>query len=172
MTIEFNNLYSDTHSFNSGTANIPVTFTGNLLAIECSTKPEYAAMGQTIGTLYQYNGTNQKAYAIKSGKDVIKLDLPETTAVEVPETLLALPARVNAIDEEITALQSAQSSANWETLTGKPSTFPPAFASFLAPKNDTYYRFIRLRQTGLTSDGGYYFVLSQLEFFGILKLTA
>jgi hypothetical protein len=61
-----------------------------LLAIECSTKPEYVANQQIIGYLYQFNGNAQKAYAIKSGKDVIRLELPETTRLMfLPTTYLS-----------------------------------------------------------------------------------
>jgi hypothetical protein len=79
MSITFTQIHQSTNNFNAGTIPIDVTFTGNLLAVECSTKPEYATTQQTVGYLYQFNGNVQKAYAIKSGKDVIRLELPETT---------------------------------------------------------------------------------------------
>jgi hypothetical protein len=77
--ITFTQIHQSTNNFNAGTIPINVSFVGNLLAIECTTKPEYVTTQQTVGYLYQFNGNVQKAYAITSGKDVIRLELPETT---------------------------------------------------------------------------------------------
>lgn len=45
------------------------------------------------------------------------------------------------------------------------------FASFV-PSIDTYFRYIRLRQSGLNSSNLNTLTLSVIEFFGVLKLTA
>lgn len=79
MPITFTQIHQSTNNFSGGTIPINASFTGNLLAIECTTKTEYETTQQIVGYLYQFNGAVQKAYAIKSGKDVIRLELPETT---------------------------------------------------------------------------------------------
>jgi hypothetical protein len=81
MAIVFSQIYSARHDFNDGIVDIDTPFTGNVLSIECSTKPEYANDGTVVGYLYQNNGDARKAYAIKSGKDLIGLALPETTSL-------------------------------------------------------------------------------------------
>ena len=43
--------------------------------------------------------------------------------------------------------------------------------SFVARK-DTYYRYIRLRQTGANTSGSNFLTLGAIEFFGVLNLTA
>lgn len=57
---------------------IDEAFSGNLLAIDVTTKPEYVVNSQIIGYLYQIYEAVSKGYAIKSGKDLIRLELPET----------------------------------------------------------------------------------------------
>lgn len=78
MTITFTELYQDTHAFNTGTVQINTPFSGNTLAVELTTKPEYANTKQVIGYLFQFYGNAQKSYALYSGKDVVRLELPET----------------------------------------------------------------------------------------------
>ncbi|NUN66360.1 hypothetical protein HCU40_16770 [Pseudanabaena biceps] len=78
MTINLTRLYTGSQPFADGLIKIDIPFTGNILAIELTTKPEYANTNQRIGTLFQFYGTASKAYALFSGKDIVKLELPET----------------------------------------------------------------------------------------------
>lgn len=81
MAISFTGLYNQTHQFSAGSIAINTPFIGNLLAIEVTTKPEYAPNTQVIGYLYQHYQTSSKGYALRSGKDVISLELPETDSL-------------------------------------------------------------------------------------------
>jgi Phage tail repeat like len=78
MTIALNRLYTGTHQYVGGTVQINTPFAGNTLAVELSTKPEYTTTKQVIGTLFQFYGSAQKAYDLYSGRDVVRLELPET----------------------------------------------------------------------------------------------
>lgn len=78
MAIELTRLYSNTHHYDAGTIQINIPFVGNTLAIELRTKPEYANTKQKIGTLFQFYGNAQKAYDLYSGRDIIKLEIPES----------------------------------------------------------------------------------------------
>ena len=76
--ITFTNLHNQTHQFSAGLVTIEQDFEANLLALEVTTKPEYEANSQIIGYLYQVYGTQGKGYALRTGKDLIRLDLPQT----------------------------------------------------------------------------------------------
>jgi hypothetical protein len=76
--INFTSLHNQPHLFSGGTVTIDEAFSGNLLAIDVTTKPEYVVNSQIIGYLYQIYEAVSKGYAIKSGKDLIRLELPET----------------------------------------------------------------------------------------------
>ncbi|PZU94931.1 MAG: hypothetical protein DCE90_14020 [Pseudanabaena sp.] len=90
MPIQFESLYNQVHQFNQGVVNINTPFTGNVLSLNVSTKPEYLVSSQVIGYLYQYYGENGKGYAIKSGVDLIALELPETDSLKfVPTAFLS-----------------------------------------------------------------------------------
>ena len=147
---------------------IDEAFSGNLLAIDVTTKPEYVVNSQIIGYLYQIYETVSKGYAIKSGKDLIRLELPETeklvfiptnylsdnytlkidyttvgitalvdgeNTAAVPEIILDLPPIIAGIQGDILGLnidvqglqQSvADTSLDWNSITGKPETFAPS----------------------------------------------
>jgi hypothetical protein len=77
LEINFTNLHNQAHLFGNGLVTIDQEFSGNLLAIDVTTKPEYVVNSQVIGYLYQIYESASKGYAIKSGKDMIRLELPE-----------------------------------------------------------------------------------------------
>ena len=83
MEINFTNLHEQSHQFSNGLVAIEQDFSGNLLSIDVTTKPEYLANSQIIGYLYQIYESASKGYAIKSGKDLIRLELPETDRLAV-----------------------------------------------------------------------------------------
>lgn len=90
MTITFEQLYNQVHQFSQGIVNISSPFTGNVIALNVTTKPEYLASNQVIGYLYQYYQGNGKGYAIKAGLDIIGLELPETDSLSfVPTPFLS-----------------------------------------------------------------------------------
>lgn len=81
MTINWTQLYLDTHQFNEGAIAIASSFVGNVLAIAATTKPEYAESKQIIGYVFQDSGVARKGYALYSGKDILLLALPETSGL-------------------------------------------------------------------------------------------
>jgi hypothetical protein len=85
LEINFTNLHNQAHLFGNGAVTIDQEFSGNLLAIDVTTKPEYVVNSQVIGYLYQVYQSVSKGYAIKSGKDLIRLELPQS------ESLLFIP---------------------------------------------------------------------------------
>ena len=79
MPVNFAQIHSSTNSFSGGTTLINTAFTGNVLAVECTTKPQYSGTEQIVGYLYQFLGSRQVAYALKSGRDLIRLEMNETS---------------------------------------------------------------------------------------------
>jgi len=88
--ITWQQIHDSTHSFSAGIVDIAIAFSANTLAIECSTKPEYALTRQIVGYIYQSFGNAQKGYALYSGKDILILSLPETDRlIFVPTSYLS-----------------------------------------------------------------------------------
>lgn len=86
MGVNLQGLYNQSHQFSGGIVNINAPFVGNVLAIEVSTKPEYVPNSQVIGYLYQHYQFASKGYALRSGKDIIALELPETDSLSFVPT--------------------------------------------------------------------------------------
>jgi hypothetical protein len=149
MTINWTQLYLDTHQFSEGAITIASSFVGNILAIKAQTKPEYATTRQIIGYIFQQSGSARKGYALYSGDDVLLLALPETSGLTffptsflsdsytleiaytsvgnilepntapIPDDILALVSRVNNLESNAIA-------PAWENITGKPESFAPS----------------------------------------------
>lgn len=81
MAIALQGLYNQSHQFSAGIVNINAPFVGNVLAIEVTTKPEYLPNTQVVGYLYQHYGEASNGYALKSGKAIISLELPESSSL-------------------------------------------------------------------------------------------
>ena len=152
MSITLTRLYSDTHHYDAGTVQINIPFVGNTLAIELTTKPEYATTEQRIGTLFQFSGTAQKAYDLYSGKDIVKLELPETDKLWFSPTsylsdnyvltidytnvgsvingsnTVSVPEQILGLPARVTALENVPvvSTIQWDSVTGKPLLFMPS----------------------------------------------
>jgi hypothetical protein len=86
MAIALQGLYNQSHQFSAGIVNINAPFVGNVLAIEVTTKPEYLPNTQVVGYLYQHYGSASKGYALRSGKDIISLELPESDSLSFVPT--------------------------------------------------------------------------------------
>lgn len=90
MSPTFTERINVNRSFSAGVYEVVVNFTGNIASIQLTTKPEYAATRQIVGTLIQEFGEISAQYDLFSGNDVIALDLPETTKlVFLPTTYLS-----------------------------------------------------------------------------------
>ena len=152
MSITLTRLYSDTHHYDAGTVQINIPFVGNTLAVELTTKPEYATTEQKIGTLFQFSGTAQKAYDLYSGKDIVKLELPETDRLWFSPTsylsdnyvltidytnvgsvingsnTVSVPEQILGLPARVTALESIPvvSTIQCDSVTGKPLLFMPS----------------------------------------------
>lgn len=157
MAITLNRLYAGTHQYDAGTVQINIPFVGNTLAVELTTKPEYANTDQRIGTLYQFYGTAQKAYDLFSGKDIVKLELPETDKLWFSPTSylsdnyilnidytnigaiingsnsISIPEQILGLPTRVTTLENtpAVSAISWDNITNKPLTFNPSEHSHL-----------------------------------------
>lgn len=150
MTLTFTGLYTGTHQYKDGTVDIAVPFVGNVLAIELTTKPEYVESNQIIGYLFQAKDDAQKAYVLRSGKDVIKLDLPETDRLLFSPTRyltdtytltigyatvgnvgsgsinLTIPEQILGLPARVEALEGTEWLVDWDMVTGKPTSFIPS----------------------------------------------
>ena len=153
MTITLNRLYTGNHPYDAGTVQINIPFVGNTLAVELSTKPEYATTKQVIGTLFQFYGNAQKSYNLYSGRDVVRLELPETDKLWFSPTSylsdnytltidftdvgtiingsnsIAIPEQILGLPVRVTALESNPNVSNWIDITGKPLVFNPSIHS-------------------------------------------
>lgn len=152
MAITLNRLYTGVHQFNAGTVQINLPFVGNTLAVELTTKPEYANTKQRIGTLFQFYGNAQKAYDLFSGRDVVRLELPETDKLWFSPTSylsdnysltidftnvgtivdgsnsVSIPEQILGLPSRVAALEANPviASIGWNDVTDKPLTFNPS----------------------------------------------
>ncbi|MCZ2207920.1 hypothetical protein, partial [Cylindrospermopsis raciborskii] len=78
MSISWTEIHNETHQFTDGVVDIDTQFEGNVLAIACDVKPEYQLGQLVIGYLYQHSGLASRGYAIRSGKDIIGLEVGES----------------------------------------------------------------------------------------------
>ncbi|WP_103668447.1 hypothetical protein [Pseudanabaena sp. BC1403] len=129
--LDWTQLYSQTHGFNEGAIAIASPFTGNVLAITATTKPEYAQSKQIIGYLFQDSGGARKGYALYSGKDILLLAVPQTDGLvffptsylsdsytlniaytsvgnilesntaPIPDQILGLPSKVSTLESSV-----------------------------------------------------------------------
>ena len=153
MAITLNRLYTGNHQYDGGTVQINVPFVGNTLAVALTTKPEYADTNQRIGTLFQFYGNAQKAYDLYSGRDVVRLELPETDKLWFSPTSYlsdnytltidytnvgtvingsnsaSIPEQLLTLPARVLALEANPSISNWIDITNKPLVFPPAIHS-------------------------------------------
>lgn len=129
--LDWTQLYSQTHGFNEGAIAIASSFTGNVLAITATTKPEYAQSKQIIGYLFQDSGGARKGYALYSGEDILLLAVPQTDGLvffptsylsdsytlniayttvgnilesntaPIPDQILGLPSKVSTLESSV-----------------------------------------------------------------------
>lgn len=134
--LTFTSLHNQPHLFSEGLIEINTPFTGNVLSIQLTAKPNIP-LGIPLGYIYQYKGDAIGSYAIYSQSDVIDLTLPETdkivfiptsyllseytlnleyatvgnvitnpNATPLPESITDLPITVSGIQSDITNLSS------------------------------------------------------------------